>query len=100
MGKLAMKQTAIAEAELAVTMAKQEKEKRKTPKFPKKRPPKVKVRMRKTFCKSLYTFIHEKVHEDWDHLAVRAKDILARSFTRDDLIGMARGPPRLQPQHS
>lgn len=98
--RLARKQTAIEDAELATTMAKLAKERRITPKFPKKRPPKVKVHMRNPFCKSLYTLIHEKVHEDWDGLAVRAKEILSRTFTREDLIGMARGPPRLQPQHS
>lgn len=98
--KLAQEAAAIAEAELAATMAKLAKDNRKTPLFRKKPQPKVKVRSQKPLCKSLFTFIHEQVHNDWDGLAVRAKEILARTLTRDDLIGMARGPPRLGPQHS
>jgi len=100
--KLAQEEAAKAEAELAATTAKLDKEKRKTPKFAKKRQPKLKVRTMKPLCNSLYTLIHGEVHGDWDDLAIRAKEILARTFTRADLIdAYARGPVRhVQPSHS
>jgi len=100
--KLAQEEAAKAEAKLAATTAKLDKEKRKTPKFAKKRQPKLKVRTMKPLCNSLYTLIHGEVHGDWDDLAIRAKEILARTFTRADLIdAYARGPVRhVQPSHS